>query len=304
VTDAQELERIASLAVPPAWTDVWINADPVGHLQAVGRDARGRKQYRYHPEWRRRRDDDKFERMLDFGRRLPRIREAIQRDLALPGLPRQKVLALIVQLLELTHMRVGGEEYRRLDRTYGLTTLRDRHARVRGSHIRFRYRGKGGKLHEIGIRDRRVARLIRRIQDLPGQRLFEYTDEDGARHPVTSDDVNDYLRTVSGADISAKDFRTWAGTVLAFRYLRAAPPPESAREQLRESRRALERVADELGNTVAVARSSYVDPELLPAWRDGALQRLRIPDAGRASGSQTPTAEEEAALLRVLTRRR
>ncbi len=304
VRDREELDRIAAMAVPPAWTDVWINSDPDGHLQAVGRDARGRKQYRYHPEWRRHRDDDKFDRMLAFGRRLPRIREVVERDLARRGLPREKVLALIVRLLELTHMRVGGEEYRRLDQTYGLTTLHDRHARVRGSSIRFRYRGKGGKLNDIGIRDRRVARLIRRIQELPGQRLFEYTDDDGERHPVTSDDVNAYLREVASGDFTAKDFRTWAGTLLAFRYLRAESPPDGAAAQKRQARRAIERVADELGNTVAVARSSYVDPVLLPAWRDGELQRLRIPVAGRAEGSEPPTPGEEAALLRVLARHR
>jgi DNA topoisomerase-1 len=197
------LARIRSLAIPPAWADVWICADPDGHLQAVGRDARGRKQYRYHREWRRRRDADKYERMVRLARRLPRIREAVEADLRRPGLPREKVLALVVRLLELTQLRVGNEAYARLDHTFGVTTMRDRHATVDGSGIRFRLRSKGGKRQSVGIRDRRLARLVTRLQGLPGQRLFEYQDEAGDRHGIESRDVNDYLRRISGADISA-----------------------------------------------------------------------------------------------------
>lgn len=303
LSDREELERIASLAVPPAWTDVWINADPDGHLQAVGRDARGRKQYRYHPEWRRRRDADKFERMLRLGRRLSRIREAVDRDLARKGMPREKVLALVVRLLELTHLRVGNDEYARLDGTYGLTTLRDRHARIEGSEVRFRFRGKGGKLREVGVRDRRIARLIRRIQELPGQRLFEYMDDDGAHQPISSDDVNAYLQSIAGTDITAKDFRTWAGTLLAFREFLADPASERPGAQRAQTRRAFEEVADQLGNTPAVVRSSYVDPGLVDAWEEGALERLRLKRDGSATTSR-PSEAEEAALVRVLERHR
>src|SRR5215470_5909186 len=227
VTDRATLERIRALAIPPAWTDVWICRDPDGHLQATGRDARGRKQYRYHARWRRRRDAGKFGRMAAFGRALPRIRAACDADLRRPGLPREKVLAAVVRLLELTLIRVGNEEYARLDRSFGLTTLRDRHARVEGSRIRFRFRGKSGRRHEVGLRDRRLARLVRRCQELPGQELFQYEGDDGAIHDVGSGDVNDYLREISGEDFTAKDFRTWAGTVLAFRALRSLEPAET-----------------------------------------------------------------------------
>lgn len=303
ITDEEELARIASLAIPPAWTDVWVNADPDGHLQAVGRDARGRKQYRYHPVWRRLRDRDKYQRMVRFGRRLPRIRRAVDRDLARPGLPRRKVLAVVVRLLELTYMRVGGDEYARLDQSYGLTTLEDHHADVRGSHVRFRFRGKGGIEHEIGVRDRRIARLVRRIQELPGQRLFEYEDDDG-RRDLSSDDVNDYLREISGLDITAKDFRTWAGTVLAFRALLAEPASDHESARRRRARRAVARVAEQLGNTVAVARSSYVDPSVVEAWEEGELERIRVARDYDPERSGPPLPEEEAALLRLLARRR
>jgi DNA topoisomerase-1 len=289
------------LAIPPAWTDVWVCADPQGHLQAVGRDARGRKQYRYHPEWRRRRDVDKFERVVGLARRLPRIREAVERDLSRPGLPREKVLALVVRLLELTHLRVGGEAYRRLNGSHGLTTLTDRQARVEGGAVRFRFRGKGGKQHDVGVEDRRIAGLIRRIQELPGQNLFEYLDASGESHPVQSDDVNEYLREISGLDITAKDFRTWAGTVLAFRALRSEPPAPSQSAGRRQLRAAVTRAADRLGNTPAVTRSSYVDARIIDAWQDGELTRIRVGDPTDLDGPPTPA--EEAAVLRVLERR-
>lgn len=306
LSDPAEIERIGSLAIPPAWTDVWVSADARGHVQAVGRDARGRKQYRYHPEWKRQRDAVKYERMVRLARRLPRIREAVERDLRRPGLPREKVLALVVRLLELTHLRVGGEAYRRLNQSYGLTTMRRRQASVSGSQVRFRFTGKGGKLHDVGIRDRRLARLVRQVQDLPGQRLFEYTDDEGERRALSSEDVNEYIREVSGADVTAKDFRTWAGTLTAFRALLHEPPSDRESVRRRRAKRALERAAEALGNSTAVTRSSYVDPELLEAWEDGDLDRLRLPDAappvGRPGDMASP--EEEAALLRLLQRRR
>jgi DNA topoisomerase I len=304
VSDPDEIRRLRALAIPPAWTDVWICSDPLGHLQAVGRDARGRKQYRYHRAWRQGRDADKYGRMLHFARRLPRIREAVERDLRRQGMPREKVLALVVRLLELTHMRVGNEEYARLNRSYGLTTLRDRHARVSGTRVRFRFRGKGGKLHEVGVRDRRLARLVRRIQELPGQNLFEYVDEDGERRAVRSDDVNAYLRSVAGGDVSAKDFRTWAATVLAVRALHAEPRTERQAVARRRLKGAIEQVAERLGNTATVCRSSYVDPVVVQAWQEGALERVRrvLEAEGEAVGAPTP--EEEAAVLRLLERRR
>jgi len=307
ISDPAVLARIRALAIPPAWTDVWICVDPAGHLQAVGRDARGRKQYRYHPEWRRRRDTDKYERMLRLARRLPRIREAVERDLARRGLPREKVLALVVRLLDLTHLRIGGEAYRRDNGSHGLTTLRDRQARVDGATVRFRFRGKGGKQHDVGVTDRRLAALIRRIQELPGQRLFEYLGEDGQSHPIDSDDVNAYLRRVSGSAITAKDFRTWAATVLAFRALHGTQPDPTIRSSRRQLREAMEQAADRLGNTATVARSAYVDARLLDAWQDGDLARVRVvtsdvpPPGDLESGPPTPA--EEAAVLRVLDRR-
>jgi DNA topoisomerase-1 len=302
VTDETTLARIRSLAIPPAWTDVWICADAQGHLQAVGRDARGRKQYRYHADWRRRRDDEKHRRALLLAGRLPRIREAVERDLGRQGMPREKVLALVVRLLELTHLRVGNREYERLNESFGLTTLRDRHANVRGDRVRFRFRGKSGRVHEVGVRDRRLARLIRRIQELRGQRLFEYLDEDGTRHEVRSEDVNAYLREIAGADVTAKDLRTWAGTVLAFRALRSVAPGEREAENRRTVARAVVEVSGSLGNTPAVTRASYVDPAIIDAWEAGAVARVRA-SAPPDSAAGPPTPDEEAAVRRILERR-
>jgi DNA topoisomerase-1 len=301
VTDAATLERIRSIAIPPAWTEVWICPDPLGHLQAVGRDARRRKQYRYHPDWRRRRDVEKHARVLRLARRLPRIRRVVERDLGRPGLPREKVLALIVRLLELTSMRVGNRAYERLNGSFGLTTMHDRHARVTGSRVRFRFRGKGGKVHEVGLRDRRLARLVGRVQELPGQRLFEYEDEDGERREIRSEDVNDYLRAAAGVDVSAKDLRTWSATVWAFRSLRASGPAPRPADERRAVNAALDEVAARLGNTRAVARSSYVDPLVIDAWRSGAVGRVRVADPSEdASGPPSPGVE--AAVRRLLAR--
>jgi DNA topoisomerase-1 len=298
VRDRATLERIRRLAIPPAWTDVWICPLPNGHLQATGRDARGRKQYRYHVLWRARRDDDKFTRLIDFARVLPRIRAQVETDLARPGLVREKVLAAVVRLLETTLIRVGNEEYARLNRSFGLTTLRSRHARVTGTAIHFRFRGKSGRQAEVGLRDRRLAALVRRCQDLPGQELFQYVGPDGEAHDIRSDDVNEYLREISGADISAKDFRTWAGTVLAYRALRGAEPATEEPAARRSVVEAVRLTADRLGNTPAVARRSYVHPAVLEAYAEGEIPRRRsvMPD-------ELADPAEEAEVVALLRRR-
>jgi len=271
IHDKTVLARIRALAVPPAWTDVWICPDPAGHLQATGRDAKGRKQYRYHARWRTGRDDAKFERLIDFARVLPLIRKRCDADLAKPGMSREKVLAAVVRLLETTLIRVGNDEYARLNRSFGLTTLKSRHATVTGTRVRFRFRGKSGRQHEVGIRDRRLATVIRRCQDLPGQELFQYVGDDGEPHDVASEDVNDYLREISGIEITAKDFRTWAGTVLAYRALRALAPGTDDRSTRNNVVEAVRLTSDRLGNTPAVARRSYVHPAILEAYMDGSI---------------------------------
>jgi DNA topoisomerase-1 len=265
IRDPGVLRRIRGMAIPPAWTDLWICPWPNGHLQATGRDARGRKQHRYHADWRAHRDEAKYERLLAFANALPAVRERVERDLARPGLPREKVLATVVRLLELTLIRVGNDEYTRLNRSFGLTTMRDRHVRVEGTEVRFRFRGKGGKLHEIGLRDRRLAGLVRRCQELPGQELFQYV-EDGVVGDVASDDVNAYLRDVAGDDFSAKDFRTWAGTVAAYRALSDLDPAADERTAKQHVVEAIRQTAKLLGNTPAVCRQSYVHPAVLEAY--------------------------------------
>jgi DNA topoisomerase-1 len=307
IRDPETRARIRALAIPPAWTDVWICPSPNGHLQASGRDARGRKQYRYHPDWQAHRGLDKFDRMLAFAAALPRIRRRCDRDLARRGLPREKVLAAVVRLLELTLIRVGNEEYARLNRSFGLTTLRDRHASVRGDAVRFRFRGKSGQQHEVGLRDRRLATVVRRCQELPGQELFQYVDADGSVQDVTSDDVNAYLREASGGDFTAKDFRTWEGTVLAYRALRALQPGTSndGRDGKKVVVEAIRDTADRLGNTPAVARRSYVHPAILEAYLDGAIPAALVE---AAEDQVTPpggaTKAEEAAVVRLLRQRR
>ena len=313
VRDRAVRERIQQLAIPPAWTDVWISPLENGHLQATGRDARGRKQYRYHRDWASRRGADKFERILDFAKALPRLRRQVDHDLRRHGLPREKVLAAVVRLLELTLIRVGNDEYARLNRSFGLTTLRDRHAAVRGSQIHFRFRAKSGALHESGLRDRRLARIVRSCQELPGQELFQYVDDAGEVRDVASDDVNEYIRTATGGAFTAKDVRTWAGTVLAFRALRVLEPVEkepAARRNLVEAMRA---AADALGNTPAVARGSYVHPAVPEAYLEGDLgagsarpaQAKAAKDAtGSSSGERRlPDRNEELALIRMLRAR-
>jgi DNA topoisomerase-1 len=272
IRDARTLAWIAKLAIPPAYEDVWICADPRGHLQATGRDARGRKQYRYHAQWRRARDDHKHSRMLSFGEALGRLRAAVRRDLKLPGLPREKVLALMVRLLDATQVRVGNAEYARSNGSFGLTTLRNRHARfpVRGK-ARLLFRGKGGAEHDVLIDDARLARLVRRCQELPGQALFQYEDDAGGRHAIDSGQVNDYLRERMGGEFTAKDFRTWHATRRAYELLLKEPLPQPCTDAA--CRRVLKdvicQVATQLRNTPAVCRKSYINPLVLEAWRAG-----------------------------------
>jgi DNA topoisomerase-1 len=272
VTDARELRRIHRLAIPPAWTDVWISADPRGHIQATGRDAKHRKQYRYHERWRAVRDDTKYERMLEFAKVLPRIRRRVDRDLARSRLARERVLATIVRLLETSLIRVGNDEYARQNDSYGLTTLREKHVRVVGARVTFRFRGKSGREHEVDVRDARVARVIRRLQELPGQELFRYVGERGEARTVDSADVNAYLREISGDDFTAKDFRTWAGTVYAARELCAIGAAGDARAARRNITRAVTAVAARLGNTPAVCRRCYVHPAVVQAYTAGKLE--------------------------------
>jgi DNA topoisomerase I len=271
VHDSADLRRIAALAIPPAWRDVWICPLANGHLQATGRDARGRKQYRYHSRWRAARDETKYARLIAFGLALPAIRERVRHDLALPGLPREKVLAAVVDLLDRTSIRVGNEEYARENRSYGLTTLRDQHVRVEGNEIRFRFRGKSGKEHRIALRDRRLATIVRRCRDLPGYELFQYLDDDGNEHAVDAGDVNDYLRELAGDGFTAKDFRTWNGTVAAALALQELPGFDSEAQAKSNIVRAIEQVAARLGNTPAVCRKCYVHPAVIDAYRDGEL---------------------------------
>ncbi|MGH2683702.1 MAG: DNA topoisomerase IB [Actinomycetota bacterium] len=267
--DPETLARIRALAIPPAWTDVWICPISSGHLQATGRDVRGRKQYRYHDRWRRVRDETKFGRLADFGRALTRIRRRVDRDLRRPGLPRERVLATVVRLLDVAFMRVGNPEYARDNESFGLTTLRNRHVAVRGRSLRFEFRGKGGKLHTLSLEDERLARVVKRCRDLPGYELFQCL-EDGVRRTVDSGDVNEYLQEIGG-DFTAKDFRTWAGTVLAARELAAQAPPRSKRGATRAVNQAIEAVGHQLGNTPAIAKKSYVHPEVIESFLDGTL---------------------------------
>jgi DNA topoisomerase I len=270
----KDLRRIQSLAIPPAWEHVWISPWPDSHLQATGRDARGRKQHRYHPRWREVRDQTKFDRMSAFGRALPNLRRRLNRDLARPGLPRDKVLATVVRLLESTMIRIGNEEYARHNRSYGLTTMRSKHVKVKGAKIQFEFRGKGGKSFNLDLNDRRLARIVNHCQDLPGQELFQYVDEEGRRRTINSSDVNDYLRQVTREDFSAKDFRTWAGTVLAARALREIKQVDSKAHTKRNLANAIETVAKKLGNTRSVCRNCYIHPAVIGSYLDGTLQNV------------------------------
>ena len=298
VEDEAILARIKSLAIPPAWTEVWICRMSHGHLQASGRDARGRKQYRYHARWRKFRDECKFDRMLQFGAALPRMRKQVEEDLRLTRLTREKVLAVVVRLLEETFIRVGNEEYARANKSFGLTTLRGRHVKIEGAKIMFRFRGKSGKEHQITLANRKLARLVKSCQDLPGQDLFQFIDEEGQPRPIDSGDVNEYIRQIAGDDFSAKDFRTWAGTLLAAQRLDDYPSVESVAAAKAACTTSVAEVASRLGNTPAICRKCYIHPEILAAFADEQKLARWKKACAAASGSARP--HHELALLRYL----
>ena len=301
IRDRTELARFKSLGIPPAWTEVWISPDPRGHIQATGRDDKGRKQYRYHPRWREVRDETKYGRMMAFGAALPKIREQTAVDLGRRGLPRAKVVAAVVQLLETTRIRVGNEEYARTNESFGLTTLRDGHAEIIDARITFRFRGKSGKEHEVNVKDRRLARIVKQCQDLPGQELFQYRDEEGELQTVDSGDVNAYLRDITGEDFTAKDFRTWAGTVLAAVTLQALENFDSETQAKRNVVAAIDRVAERLGNTRAICRKCYIHPAVLDAYLDGSLlDALKHDVKVELAGALSSLKPEEAAVLAFL----
>ncbi|MCA1667945.1 MAG: DNA topoisomerase IB [Thermomicrobia bacterium] len=304
IHDAETLRRIRALAIPPAWTDVWICPTAHGHIQATGRDAKGRKQYRYHPRWRDVRDETKYARMIAFGAALPRIRERVDADLARRGLPREKVLATVVRLLETTFIRVGNEEYAKTNRSYGLTTMRNKHVDVSGDTIAFHFRGKSGIEHTIDINDRRVARIIKRCKELPGAELFQYLDDDGARQTIDSGDVNAYLEEITGEHFTAKDFRTWAGTLLAAMALQEFEAFDDEAQAKKNIVHAIEDVAARLGNTPTVCRKCYVHPAILDAYREGVmLEALRQRTEQEIADGLRGLKAEEAAVLTILQQR-
>lgn len=301
IHEQEELRRIRALAIPPAWTNVWICPNPRGHIQATGRDAKGRKQYRYHPKWRKIRDETKYDRMIAFGNALPFIRERVAHDLALPGLPREKVIAAIVRLLDTTSLRIGNEEYARENGSFGLTTLREDHVDISGSTLHFQFRGKSGKEREIDIKDRQLARIVKKCLDLPGQELFEYLDDDGTVHIVESGDVNEYLQQVTGQEFTAKDFRTWAGTVVAACALQDLGESETQTQAKKNVVHAVEEAATHLGNTPAICRKSYIHPEVIDAYLRGALLKSLNPPAEKnVLNALDGLRPEEIALLTFL----
>lgn len=301
VRDEETLVRIKALAIPPAWTEVWISPKRNGHLQATGRDAKGRKQYKYHARWREVRDETKFHRSIDFAKALPKIRERVRQDLSLKGLPRDKVLATVVRLLETTLIRVGNEEYAKKNESFGLTTMRDKHVDVNGSKIEFHFKGKGGKKHNIDIRDKQLAKIVKKCQDVPGYELFQYEDEEGSHRTIESADVNEYIKEITGEDFTAKDFRTWAGTVLATLALREFEEFDSQTQRKRNIVKAIECVAERLGNTPSICRKCYVNPSILDAYLDGTiLDALKRETERELSGSIAGLEPEEAAVLALL----
>jgi DNA topoisomerase-1 len=302
VADKNVLGRIKRLAIPPAWTDVWICPKDNGHLQATGRDARGRKQYRYHTHWRQVRDENKYNRMLDFAKALPMIRERIEQDLKKPGLPREKVLATVIKILETGLIRVGNDEYARTNKSFGLTTMQDRHVDVNGATIRFEFRGKSGKYHKIDIEDRRLAKIVSHCQAIPGQELFQYLDEAGKPRDITSTDVNEYLQQIAGTDFTAKDFRTWGGTVLASLALKEFEKCDTKTQARKNLVRAIESVAQRLGNTPAICKKCYIHPEIMNAYLDGTMLdtfKKRAAQLRKSSGLRP----DETAVLAFLQKR-
>jgi DNA topoisomerase I len=304
IRDETRLLRIKRLAIPPAYKNVWICPSPNGHIQATARDARGRKQYRYHERWREVRDENKYDRMLVFGKALPKIRRRVNHDLKRRGLPREKVLATVVQLLERTFIRVGNEEYAKENKSFGLTTLRNHHVDATATKLRFSFRGKSGKEHEVDVTDRRLAKIIRQLQDLPGQEVFQYLNEKDERRKVTSEDVNDYLREITGEDFTAKDFRTWAGTVLAAMALNAQETFENKSQAKKNVKDAISAVAKILGNTPAVCRKCYVHPAVLEAYLDGAMiEGLKQKTEETLERKRGDLRSEEAAVMSFLQAR-
>ncbi|QJE73568.1 DNA topoisomerase IB [Aerophototrophica crusticola] len=304
VKDPDTLARIRALAIPPAYTDVWICPDPDGHIQATGRDAKGRKQYRYHPRWMQVRDADKFERLMAFSRALPEIRARVDADMRLPGLPREKVLACVVKLLDTTLIRIGNDTYAKENKSFGLTTLRDRHVKVEGSAVRFSFKGKSGKDWDLKLTDRRLAKLVKACQEVPGQRLFQFLEADGSRHYVTSQDVNAYIREVAGADFSAKDFRTWAGTVLAAFALHEMERVDSQAARKRNLTSAIRKVSSRLGNTPTVCRKCYVHPQVMDAYLEGSVvEQVQAEVRRELCHDLSGLTPEEVAVLAFLERR-
>lgn len=303
VRDAATLKRIAALAIPPAWREVWICPHPRGHLQAVGRDARQRKQYRYHRRWREVRDKTKYNRMIAFGKALPKIRRCVHRDLRRRGLPRERVLATLVRLLDLTALRVGNEEYANHNKSYGLTTIHHCHAQVSGRTLRFHFNGKGGKRRNVSVQHPLLAGVVRRCLELPGQELFQYLNEAGEVHCITSGDVNGYLAAIAGEEFTAKDFRTWTGTVLAALALRECEPLGSGRRAKAHLVRAVEQVAERLGNTPPVCKKCYIHPVILEAFLDGTLGPALGKTAARVRPRSDRLHPEEAAVIALLQQR-
>jgi DNA topoisomerase-1 len=297
-----EARRIRELTIPPAWGQVWICPYPNGHLQVTGRDAKGRKQYLYHPQWHAVRKETKFHRLTEFGRALPKIRRRVARDLRLRGLPREKVVAAVVRLLEQTHIRVGNPEYADENQSFGLSTMRNRHVQVRGERLQFRFRGKSGKFHQVDFTDKRLARIVKRCQDLPGYELFQYIDDASETRDVTSEDVNNYLRAIAGEEFSAKDFRTWAGTIQVAMILRHLDGDDNEEPTESALVKAIEEVAAALGNTRAVCRKYYIHPAIVDAYLDGTLTHSFIDQSPRAT--QTGLSFDEAGVLQLLKRRR
>jgi DNA topoisomerase-1 len=299
IHDEKTLARIRSLAIPPAWTNVWICPTENGHIQAVGRDAKGRKQYRYHPRWRKTRDETKYHRMLDFGKALPKMREQMERDLKLSGLPRVKVLALVISLLETTYIRIGNAEYARNNKHFGLTTLKDKHVEIDGATVTFEFIGKSGKRQSVELHDRRFAALVRRCKELPGQDLFQYMDEAGQHQHITSTDVNAYLHDISGQDFTAKDFRTWGGTALSVLVLQEIGPAESETQAKKNIAEAVRQVAEQLGNTPAVCSKYYMHPAVTAAYADGSLFEVLTAEA-KKKDSPNALRFEERVVMKLL----
>jgi DNA topoisomerase-1 len=304
VKDAATLKRIRTLAIPPAWAQVWICPHEDGHIQATGRDAKGRKQYRYHPKWREVRDASKYDHMLEFAKALPVIRAKVEEHMGLPGLCREKVLATVVHLLETTLIRVGHDDYAKQNESFGLTTLKDGHVKVEGAELRFAFKGKSGKTWQLGVKDRRVARIVRACQDLPGQELFQWRDEAGEVRDVTSADVNAYLREISGCPITAKDFRTWAGTVLAALALREFERFDTKAAAKRNVKQAIERVAARLGNTPTICRKCYVHPAVLDGYlEENLVLEMEAEARAELQGELANLKPEEGAVLAMLLTR-